>query len=511
MFKGKLAIYMITLAAIAYLTGCTANSSPAAESAAEKGAIPESSAISAGTSVKSSGIPGDPYEIIWYVLGNGPQKDVDIVDNEIGKYLKDKINVDVRQICLEWGTYEAKMQTIIASSQPYDICFTASWWNRYVENSRKGAFVALNGLMDRYAPKTKALLGQEFLKGSQVDGINYGIPCNKEKARNYGFVYNKELAEKYGFDMSKVHSYSDIEPMLKVIKKYEPDYVPLIEGKSVALIPFNAANITDVGLMKEDGRYYNQYATQEFKDAYEMARKYYLAGYFKKDVVVQRDADAVKNVTGKFFAYIVNIKPGYADEKNIVNKQNGFEVGQVDITAPVTTNSETMGSIQAISTTSGSPENALMLLEYVNTDKYVNNLLNYGIENVHYTKISDNVIKLKDNSGYAPNMQWMYGNQMLNYLLPNEDPKKWENYDAYNKAAKPAPDLGFVFNATPVSTQMAACANIIREYGDNLAYGTIDPEVYLPEFLDKLKSAGADLIVAEKQRQFDVWKAQQKK
>ena len=35
-----------------------------------------------------------------------------------------------------------------------------------------------------------------------------------------------------------------------------------------------------------------------------------------------------------------------------------------------------------------------MFLELVNTDKYLNNLINFGVEGVDYEKVSDNVIKL---------------------------------------------------------------------------------------------------------------------
>ncbi|MBN2983815.1 MULTISPECIES: DUF3502 domain-containing protein [Cohnella] len=41
---------------------------------------------------------------------------------------------------------------------------------------------------------------------------------------------------------------------------------------------------------------------------------------------------------------------------------------------------------------------------------------------------------------------------------------------------------------------------------DLLASGTSDLDKTLPEFLDKLKKAGAEKIVAEKQRQLDEWR-----
>jgi putative aldouronate transport system substrate-binding protein len=37
--------------------------------------------------------------------------------------------------------------------------------------------------------------------------------------------------------------------------------------------------------------------------------------------------------------------------------------------------------------------------------------------------------------------------------------------------------------------------------------GSVDPDVFLPEFIEKLNSAGMDKIIAAKQEQLDAWLA----
>lgn len=452
-----------------------------------------------------------PYEITWYYLGGSVQRDNALIEEAVNKYLKGKINATVKLICLDWGSYEQKMRAMIAAGEPFDICYTASWWNNYIQNSIDGAFLPLNKLMDKYAPKTKKLLGPDFLKASQIGGQNYAIPCNKEKGRNMGFIYNKTLADKYRFDMSKVKSYADIEPMLKTIKENEPsDIVPLEDYcPPTQFVPWNASNIEEVGTLLPDGKFYNQYATPEFKAAYAIARKFYLAGYFRKDAATAKDKE-VEVKQGKFFAYGMNLKPGYAAELTTVDKQYGFQRAQVDFGEIYMTNTETMGSMQAISRTSKNPERAMMFLELFNTDKYLNNLINFGIEGKHYTKISANVIRPIADSGYNLGMGWMFGNQFLNYMQETESSTKWADFEAYNKKAKPTADLGFIFDPTEVKSEMGSCNNAIKQYHNVLKCGAVDPEQYLPEFINKLKDAGADRIVAEKQRQYNAWKAKKK-
>lgn len=55
-------------------------------------------------------------------------------------------------------------------------------------------------------------------------------------------------------------------------------------------------------------------------------------------------------------------------------------------------------------------------------------------------------------------------------------------------------------------TERSNCMpNVTAKYGPALQCGSLDPETTIPKFLDELKAAGADTIIAEKQRQLDDW------
>lgn len=455
-----------------------------------------------------------PYEIQWYYVGPGEQKDTELVEQKINEYIKPKINATIQLNLLDWGTYPTKIAAMIASGQPFDICFTAAWMNNYVKNSQDGAFVELDQFMDNELKGTKEILGQQFWDGSIINGKHYGVPANKEKARNYGYVYNKTLADELGFDMSKVKTFEDMEELLKIVREKKPDYTPLLwqnpgQGAS-SFIPWTSETSYNEGqavAILPDGKAVNAMEQPEMKAAFETSRRFYLAGIYRKDALTSTDNASIEKA-GKFFAYNVNLKPGYADEKN--STLTGYETAQIDLTPVITSNSEAMGSLQAISITSKDPRRAAMFLELVNTDKTLSNLINYGIEGTHYKKISDNVIETVKDSKYAPNMQWMFGNQFLTYQYANEDPNKWKNFEEYNKKATPAINLGFIFNQEPVETEVANVAAVMKQYFQALNVGAVDPAEKLPEFNAKLKEAGIDKIVAETQKQFDEWKASKK-
>lgn len=459
--------------------------------------------------------PAGKQTITWYFIGNGPQTDVAKIEAEASKYIQSKgVNADLKLICFDWGTYDQKLSQMISTGEVFDICFTASWTNNYRNNAAKGAFVALNKLLPKYAPKTLELVGADFLAGSAVGGVNYAIPANKEKAHNWGFIVRKDLIEKYGMDLSGVKTLEDIEPFLKTIKEKEKGMYALEAclGESPRLL-LDWDKISDddipVSLYNDnrDTKVVFELEAPETMALFKTMRKFYQAGYIRKDAATVTDFNADEKA-GLIFAAVKSLKPGKDAE---MTNSTGKPWVQIEITPPVMSNRETTGSLQAISRTSKHPELALKFLELFNTDPYLNNLINYGIEGDHYEKISDNQIKGAANSGnYNPGTGWMFGNQFINYLFENEDPEKWAKFIEYNDAALPLTSLGFSFDPTPVKNEVAMCKSVWKEFIPVLETGTVDPEKVVPQAIEKFKAAGVDKIVAEAQAQYDKWLAAKK-
>ncbi|MNJ27930.1 hypothetical protein D3C77_224510 [compost metagenome] len=102
------------------------------------------------------------------------------------------------------------------------------------------------------------------------------------------------------------------------------------------------------------------------------------------------------------------------------------------------------------------------------------------------------------------------GNILITYLNENDPEDKWEQFEKFNAAGKNAPLLGFNFDTTNVSNEIAAVQNVKDEFWASLMTGTVDPEEYLPKANEKFKAAGLDKIIAEAQSQIDEWRANNK-
>ena len=85
------------------------------------------------------------------------------------------------------------------------------------------------------------------------------------------------------------------------------------------------------------------------------------------------------------------------------------------------------------------------------------------------------------------------------------------NMAKYNDECVVPAHMGFVFDTTPVTNEIAACTNVVAEFSKDIRTGQLGSEDevrdVVAEFNDKLTANGVDAIVAEVQSQIDAWVA----
>lgn len=149
----------------------------------------------------------------------------------------------------------------------------------------------------------------------------------------------------------------------------------------------------------------------------------------------------------------------------------------------------------------------MMFIDLLYTDKYLNNLINFGIEGEHFTLNGEVMSDAPGKPNYiAGASTWMLGNQFLNYIWDTEATDKWEQFQRFNEGSINSPALGFTFDAEPVKTQVAALKNVQSQYAPGLETGAVDP-AKVDEYYNKLKQNGLDAVIAEKQKQLDAFLA----
>lgn len=435
----------------------------------------------------------------WYTIGGEP-KDYDKVITEANEYLGEKIGVNLDMTFIDYNDYNQKMSVIVNSGEDFDIAFTCSWAGDYLGNARKGAFLELDSYLDTLGKDMKEEIDERFWDGAKVDGKTYAVPTQKELGVAPMWVFTQEYVDKYDIPVDEIHTLEDLEPWLKMIKENEPDVVPLYITKGFSYTVFFDQLVDPVGISLDDNgelKVQNMFETPEMKSALETLRRYYQAGYINADSATAQDDKSVKRFVTK-----ADGQP-YADE--IWSENLGYPVVSSPITDTWITNGSTTGSMMAVSANSQNKEKAIEFLNLLNTDPTIRNLINYGIEGTHYEKVADNTIKLIDKSSYdVP--YFSLGNLFITYVTENEPESKWDEFQAFNDAAKVSPALGFKFDSKNVSTEIAAVNNVLEEFKATLYSGSVDVDEYLGKLNDKLKQQGLNKIIEEMQKQIDEWK-----
>lgn len=455
------------------------------------------------SSSDASSTNSDVVTLKYYTIGSEPA-DKQAVLAEANKYLAEKIGVNLDMTYIDFGDYNQKMSIIVNSGEPFDLAFICSWAGDYLGNARKGAFLDLTPYLQTTGKDMYEAIDERFWEGAEIDGKIYAVPNQKEIGVLPMWVFTKEYVDKYNIPYQDLHTLEDLEPWLKVIKENEPDVVPLYITKGFSPPTYFDYITNPVGVEMGDDSLTvkNVFETEKMKSTIETLRKYYKAGYINADAATAKDDKSVKRLVTK--------ADGQPYAEGLWSKDLGYEVVASDIMDGLVTNDSTTGSMIAVSNNSKNKDKAVDFLNLLNTDPYIRNLLNYGIEGVHYTKVGDNSIEI--NTEKTKNYSVPYfagGNLFITYTTQGEPEDKWEEFKTFNDEAQSSPILGFKFDTTPVVNELAAINNVMEEFKPIIFSGSVDTDEYLNKLNDKLKAQNIDKVIQEAQKQLDDWKQSQ--
>ena len=116
------------------------------------------------------------------------------------------------------------------------------------------------------------------------------------------------------------------------------------------------------------------------------------------------------------------------------------------------------------------------------------------------------ILRLIEGSGYAPAANWAFGDTFNAYVLEGQPADANAKTAEINNSAMASTILGFVFDTEPVKSEIASVSKVVQEY-EGLLGGELPVEETNAEFVEKLKIAGIDTVIAEMQRQVDAFMA----
>lgn len=477
--------------------------------------------------------PEEPAEInviIWGLSGVPTSEALALMNEKLNEITLEKINTKVNFQIWDTGTYVSQAAVAVSSGEDIDLmCTFPAAAAHFAPMSAQNMLLPLDDLLKEYCQELLAVVPEAYLESTIYNGEIVAVPVLANKANSLYWVARKAIFDDLGFKESEVKTLDDIHNVLLRCKEQYPNMLPL-SGDNLTLdftYPgYNLTNGTYFDPLGEttavaavvqydknrntDYKVVNRYETEEFLEITAMLRQWYGEGLIDKDAItyngagwpLERDANVFSAVRVTNMVAIENQARQVGEPLVIIKLQDGT----------LTTGALTQMT-WALPVTCDEPEAAAKFMNLLYTDAEVVNLLNYGVEGVHYVKQADGSIDFpegitRENAPYNPGFVDYLGNHFLAYVFKGIDPSiRQRSYDYMINQAVSSPLLGFKFDTSPVSDIYAQISYICHdEYGPSLFTGAA-PKGYQAEFIEKLNSVGLQEYLQEAQRQLDAWLA----
>lgn len=439
-------------------------------------------------------------QLVWWMIGSEP-KDLSKVNAKVNDYIKGKVGATVQFKYANWGDYSKKLTTVIQSGEKYDIAFGTGISN-YIDMARKNYFADLSKPLKNSATKLYQYVPSQLWKAMTLNDKIFGVPAFKDSSTSMYWVWDKNIVSKLNIDYKNIKSVQDLEPALAALKKNDSSKYPL---------DFSSDGLGQNGLLHNYDLILNEpnlcvryddtsaKVVDGFSQPDVMKDLVTLHDYMKKGYI-NPDA-ATKNETSKYQA--LYCAQGYTGADADWTTAKGYNEVSNQFSGPYYSTSSIQGSFLVVSASSPNIDKSVKLIELVNTDKTLRNLLAFGIEGENYKKTGDNTIKIL-NDGYQT-ATYSQGTFFDMYVVDPAPSNKWDLVRKQNDGAKSSPILGFNFDSTKVSPQVAACTTVFEKYYHNIMTGSVDPTVEVPKMEKELNNAGYQDILKEAQTQVNAF------
>ena len=500
--KKLLALGMASAMTAGMLAGCGGSDAPAEKPADNGAASTEEAAAPAEDAKKDDAAAsnGEVPTLTWWTVGGTPADDFDEAIAQISDYAEEKIGVRIDVKIAGWGEYDQKMNNIINTGEYFDIMF--------VNNTNYNKFVNLNALenitdlVQTATPELYSFIPEDLWKGAQIHGNVYAVPTYKDSSLTQFWMLDDQYVQKYNIDVESIKDYATLDPAIRAIKEGEGNSCYPVQLAQGSLFNgfFNnydglAGGVQSIGVRVDDEsrKVVCTLEQEDIKEGFKWLHEWYMDGLINPDanVIAEGNKKAIFGTAQGWPAAVETWQVNSGVEKYDLTKVFG----------PIYTTETIQGSMNAISANSKYKEEALKVLQLMNTDSKFRDMCAYGTEG-NYMKYEEDgtVTRIRDDWSWPSYTQ---GTFFILSTLSDGDPEAWEQVKKQNEEATPSTCLGFALDISNIQNEVSNCNTVWDKYKYDLQTGASDPDQVLDQCISELKAAGLDTVIAEAQKQVD--------
>ena len=525
----KIVALLMALVMVFAMTACAKTETPAPDAtdapAADAPAADEPAADAPAAD------DGEVYTLDYYWIANSDNAVRESVQDAIDAYIEPLIGANVQFTLIGWGDWDSKALTALQSGEKIDIIFTADW-KSYMRSVSMGCLTALNddngeygNLLETYGQGILETLNPAFITGTQINGVNYAVPTNKELCVPMGYVVNADAAAEVGMDQATITCLEDMEPYMAKYKELHPDLYPYLNDGSWGDEPWvaNQVNNLNGNLIAQkydpdengvfDETWYSVWETEENKKHVETMYRWFQAGYVHPDSPLSTFdvGSSAPFAAGEWLAISAPLKGDNIKATELVIASGNLDLNTYEIycQGKVCITTHAGGSMLGIPVSSENPVKAMQYINLMHTDSTLVDMMLFGVPETMWTLAEDGRVEILDSSWYgAHGGAWTIGNTAIQNVSTSEDPEKNQILQDYSADAVMHPSLGFRYEVpAELESQWAAVNNAQEAMNRSLLTGSVDPATALPQYISDLKAAGLDDIKADIEAKYNEWKA----
>lgn len=413
-----------------------------------------------------------PTELhIVYSSYSGIPEDLEIVQDALNKILIEKINCTVNLEVYPSSNYDTQINLLLSGGDGIDL-MTSGLNTRYHQIVSKKLVLPIDDLLEKYGKGIMDAVG-DSLEAGRINGILYGVTgVPLTAAADTGFAVKNKILNELDINLQEVKTIEDVEIVLKKIKEKYPDMTPLIPSSSGRAYDDLSNYMWRYDEMEsiEDGcivdyetmTVSNLYESETFKKTVELLYRWNKEGLIMPNASTNSDTRGALLDGNQGVAYLTtSYSPTLSAKENLQLDVDIVELNQNKILGTSSfTNTQWMIPVK-----SKHPEEAMKFLNLLYTDEEVGNMLQYGIEGVHYVKTDkENVITYPEgqdvvNSRYYVKTPGITDININCYAIEPLPGDIYQKYQEFKNEFKQSPLLGFMADVSECKTETAAIAN----------------------------------------------------
>lgn len=321
-------------------------------------------------------------------------------------------------------------------------------YERYTAYAEKEWLSRLDDELGAAAKKLKEYINNDLLAWAKyVTNGTYAIPNNHTIGEYTYLLLNKDLITKYNYDYTKLTSLANCADFLADIAKYEPNTIPVLgdlpitqmlywtynkENRSVSTDQFSIIGNNYVVTRALDPSssanppfiVKNVFSSTEFKNQLLAIQTYKSKNYITADTNTTKD-------------YALRVVKGGAE----LAEEYGDKYYMNILEYPRITEQDVFGSMFAVTSYTKDLGRSMEIITYLNTNADLRNVLQYGVEGLHYSINSEGRIK-RLNNNYMMNLA-NTGNAFIAYPEEGMDADVWKWGKLQNQDAKSSLIMSF--------------------------------------------------------------------